>query len=372
MALTSGVWRVVVTGEAARYDLWMSQSNVGATRLQKPIDADVRVSSLACAQYAIAVASHVNREFWVRPDGQETHTGLVPQAISSFSSYGPTRTGAIRPDLSAPGEFLLAAMSQDAPPTLRRSVFFALPTNLRVADDGKHGALRGTSMSAPQVAGLIALLLSIEPRLDSEDVRRLLWLTALADADTTQTLPNHRWGFGKLDPFAAAQLLLQSPSQALSLERSTVGVSLDLIPPDGSAPSLIYVIPRDESGQPLGAGRAVTLTVSLRDSFTNEVLALRELPVIDEGDGVYLGILRGEAAKTFGDAPLIADVRAQLDGVTLQGAPSVSFAFARQEIGRLRDFSGGTCQVSPVGGAGSFWLFWGLVLLRQIRRNKQR
>ena len=370
LPVASGVWRLRISGEASRYHLWMSQSNIGATRLQKPIDADVRVSSLACAQSAIAVASHVNREFWVRPDGEETHTGLVPQAISGFSSYGPTRTGAIRPDLSGPGEFILSSMSQDAPPTLRRSAFFALPSDQRLADDGKHGALRGTSMSAPHVTGVIALLLSIEPRLDAEDVRRILWLTALADSETTQTLPDHRWGFGKLDPFAAAQLLLQAPAQGLSIERSTVGASLDLIPPDGSASSLIYIIPRDLNGQPLGSGRAVSLSANLRDSFTNEIVAQRSLSVIDEGDGVYLGILYGEAAKTFGDAPLLADLQAQVDGIVLEGSPSVAFAFERQEIGRLRDFSGGTCQVSPVGGAGSFWLVWGLVLLCLTRRTK--
>jgi subtilisin family serine protease len=371
LPVASGVWRLLISGEATRYHLWMSQSNIGATRLQKPIDADMRVSSLACAQSAIAVASHSNREFWVRPDGEETHTGLVPQAISTFSSYGPTRTGDIRPDLSGPGEFVLSSLSQDAPPTLRRSAFFAVPSDQRLADDGKHGALRGTSMSAPHVTGVIALLLSIEPRLDAEDVRRILWLTALADAETTQTLPDHRWGFGKLDPFAAAQLLLQTPAQGLSTERSTVGASLDLIPPDGSASTVIYIIPRDLNGLPLGSGRAVSLSANLRDSFTNEIVAQRSLSVIDEGDGIYLGILYGESPKTFGDAPLIADLQAQLDGVVVAGSPSVAFAFERQEIGRLRNFSGGTCQVSPVGGAGSFLFCWGLVLLCLTRYAKR-
>jgi subtilisin family serine protease len=370
--VADGVWRIVLSGRAARYDLWMSRSTLGATRLQSPIDSDVRVSTLACANSAIAVASHVNREFWLQPDAEETHTGLTLQEISTFSSFGPTRTGGIRPDLSGPGEFVLASLSQDAPPTLRESAFFAVPADLRLADDGKHGAQRGTSMSAPHVTGVIALLLSIEPRLDAEEVRRILWLSAKADAKTTQTLPDHRWGFGKLDPFAAAQILLQATPQALSTERSTVGASLDLLPPDGSVSSTIYVIPRDINGVPMGSGHTVTLLLNLRDSRTNVSLAQRSLPLTDEGDGIYSALLFGESSKSFGDAPLIADLRAQFEGIELEGTPSIAFAFDRREIGRLREFSGGSCQVSPVGEPGSLLFLGGLSFLLSLLISRQR
>jgi subtilisin family serine protease len=368
LPVLNGLWKIKLKGEAARFDIWTTSNNLGTTHLIRPLDPTGRVSSLACAQSAIAVASHVSHAAWLQPDGEETQTGLIPQTMSFFSSYGPTRTGAIRPDLSAPGDFVIASMSQDAPPTLRESNFFSNPSDRLVADDARHGAIRGTSMASPHVAGVVALLLSIDPSLDVEEIRRILWLSAKADTQTTQTLPNQRWGYGKLDPFAAAQILLQAEAQELSTERSTVGALTDLIPPDGSEGATIVVIPRDELGVPLGPGHSVTLRVNVRDSRSNISFALRVIQAIDEGDGVYSAVIVGEPQKQFGDPPLIADIHAQVDGIELQGAPSVAFAFDRREVGRFREFSGGTCGVSPVGSLGGSG--WVLLLLLLLRRRK--
>lgn len=369
VGVQNGLWKILVSGEASRVDLWLTGTDLGATRLQSLLEPDGRLSSLACAKGAISVASYTTREGWRRPDGGETHTGLSIQAISAFSSFGPTRLKELRPDIAAPGEFVLSSMSNDAPSTSLDSVFFGVPADLRIGDDGLHGALRGTSMSAPHVAGLVALLFSIDPTLDVEEIRKILWLTARADAETTLTLPNTRWGFGKLDIFAASLALLNNDPRGLSLERSTIGASSDLIAPDGSEAAIIYIIPRDDLGLPLGTGQSVQVGMTLRDSSTQEVIEVRALSVSDSGDGVYQALLTGEFAKNFGDAPLQAELRASVGGRLLLGAPVVSFAFSRREVGRRPELSGGACSVAP---SGSLWMFLLCVVPLLLFRRRPR
>ena len=66
-----------------------------------------------------------------------------------FSSYGPTRTGGQRPDVSAPGDIVRGARSKADP----------IGSRTGYGDVGLT-TLSGTSMAAPHVAGLVALYFS--------------------------------------------------------------------------------------------------------------------------------------------------------------------------------------------------------------------
>ncbi len=104
------------------------------------------------------------------------------------SSRGPVTYGDVtytKPDLSAPGVSIYSSMR-----------------------GGVYGTLTGTSMSAPHVAGAIALLLSAAPGYSGqvEAIEHLLSHTA-QPVTTTQTcggdgpedIPNNTWGWGILD-----------------------------------------------------------------------------------------------------------------------------------------------------------------------------
>lgn len=73
--------------------------------------------------------------------------------ISSFSSYGMTADLQLKPDLGAPGG----------------SIFSTYPL-----EKNGYATLSGTSMSAPHVAGAVALLLEARPELETGEVRDLL------------------------------------------------------------------------------------------------------------------------------------------------------------------------------------------------------
>jgi Subtilase family. len=94
--------------------------------------------------------------------------------IAYFSSRGPTRDGRLKPDVVAPGYYVLG-------PEAGSSGYILLP---------------GTSMASPVVAGLVALILEANPNLDVNEVRGILTSQALSD-DFTGSLPNNIYGYGK-------------------------------------------------------------------------------------------------------------------------------------------------------------------------------
>lgn len=66
----------------------------------------------------------------------------------------------------------------------------------------KYGPLSGTSMATPHVAGAVALMVSLAPRLKSSEIARILELTA---RDTAEPGWDFETGWGVVDALAAAQ-----------------------------------------------------------------------------------------------------------------------------------------------------------------------
>ena len=109
----------------------------------------------------------------------------MENSITGFSSVGPPSYGntTIKPDVSAPGHRVCSA-SHDA-------------------NDG-YIELQGTSMACPHVAGLVALLLSKEPSLSVNDMRKRIRDGAVPTKSTGGTcgglpddkFPNFHAGYG--------------------------------------------------------------------------------------------------------------------------------------------------------------------------------
>jgi serine protease AprX len=97
-------------------------------------------------------------------------TGLADDVVTTFSAYGTTESGFAKPDLVAPGRDIVSLLgnSNGVIPTQH-------PEN-RV--DGSYFRMSGTSMSAPMVAGAVALLLEDEPNLNPNQVKYRLMATA--------------------------------------------------------------------------------------------------------------------------------------------------------------------------------------------------
>jgi len=139
---------------------------------------------------AIVVGSLTSRTS-ILPDGISI-PGLIKGRLSPFSSHGPTRTGVHRPDIVAPGQWIVAAMAHNS------MASEADAFKNRRLDDGDYISFQGTSMATPFVTGVIALMLQQEPQLTPEDIRLRLRATAHRDADTGAVW-NPGYGQGKLN-----------------------------------------------------------------------------------------------------------------------------------------------------------------------------
>ena len=168
-----------------------------------PGDNHKSLGAPALAPGVIAVASYATRDSWTDHQGNlQEHPETTPGEISFFSSHGPTadpESTGHKPEIAAPGEFIVAAMSKSTG---------ELAEGTKITEDEvDYLAMRGTSMACPHAAGVVVLLLQVQPDLDPEDVRRILQLTGRAD-EYTGDLPNFIWGYGKIDAHEAVAYTL--------------------------------------------------------------------------------------------------------------------------------------------------------------------
>ncbi|HEY3357373.1 MAG TPA: S8 family serine peptidase [Polyangia bacterium] len=329
----AGRWQIELGGTALRWDLWLADDTLGdggSAALASHLDPDDHLAIPATAEPLIAVASFVSRNRWTNVDGDPIERTSVPGRASWFSAAGPTADGRLKPDLGAPGDFIVSALSADAPPTASDSAFHVPgEPHYLWGDDGVHAALRGTSQATPHVTGAAALLLEAAPDLSPSRLRELLRLTARQDELTGPGRAfGPRFGFGKLDVGTALRLLDGDAPGAVDPVESAVGVSHDLLPPASAGTVTVVVVPKDGRGLPLGPGRAVAITA------TSGAFAA---PVVDVGTGRY------ERALGPGPRGAAATISATVDGVALAAQPKVFFVDAREEIGAPLAAAGGGC-----------------------------
>ncbi|HEX6203782.1 MAG TPA: S8 family peptidase [Thermoanaerobaculia bacterium] len=186
--LPNGLWKVELEGDRivdGRFDAWIERdvrrpSNAFADQsffVGADFDGVRTLGTPATNRRAVAVANY-------------DHVALAPQ---ESSGRGRTRDGRAKPEVAAPGTNILSCNALGGRP---------LPTGgvapVRVAKTG-------TSMSAPHVAGIIALLLEKNPELSATQTAKVLIAGCRPPEGVTPF--DDAWGFGQVDAEAAAALV---------------------------------------------------------------------------------------------------------------------------------------------------------------------
>ena len=158
------------------------------------------ISDIATTDSVISVGSYNSRQTVPLRNGSTYfRPNSKPGYLSSFSSFGPDENGISRPDICAPGSVLVSSANR----------YFVNPPNLQYWQPSAwvngveytYSPDLGTSMSAPIVAGTIALWLQANPSLSVNDVREILKYSACQD-EYVKPADRQRWGAGKLDAYA--------------------------------------------------------------------------------------------------------------------------------------------------------------------------
>lgn len=138
--------------------------------------------------------------------GTGTRSGLV----SAFSSRGAKNDPSTWPDISAPGENIVAACRPYQPIC---STGLKPQNGPGLLDVGTYNTLSGTSMAAPQIAGIVALLFQTNPTATPAQIEDALKSTAFrySDGAPYQNVGRYSTSFDKgtglVDVVAAAQAL---------------------------------------------------------------------------------------------------------------------------------------------------------------------
>ncbi len=377
VVLVDGSWpaverfEVVVRGRG-RVEMWLqAEGAVGAgalpfAALLPSATAAQTITIPAVHPDLIAVGATTNRTDWIDDSGRRIDLGelpdtfsLLPGSTAEFSSGGPNATGHVKPDVVAPGAYVVGALSAAADPRSNPfSVFHAegecAPSNACLVVQERYAIGKGTSMAAPVVTGAVALLLEKQPGLTQRELRDLLRAGARPPEEPSDSA---RAGGGHLDVAGAFESLAGASSAPVSAERSRWVFGREFAVPDRLRSVHGAVVLRDEQGDVAGVDfRRLRLTAVggvISEPLSSTAAGLLAFAVAPERTGVEGRI----------------DIRLELDGRTLM---SHRLPVLHQAAAPRRDSSGWCSHSTAPGRSGSLGsaLMAALWLWRRRRRAR--
>lgn len=215
-----------VTGVINNYGEFTSQSAISGSVAGT---GDFSISTMACSPSVISVGAYNSRGMWNRlGGGVQGQKNFQEKAVTSFSSYGMADDGRQLPTLLGPGTNVMSSYNpyyltynvenntgSDTPGTM---------SCLATDSEGNPfywGAMSGTSMATPFVAGSIALWLEADPTLNVNDIKDIIAKTSTMD-DAISSSPE-RAGAGRINvQEGIIEILRNSLAGMVNIEKDAV------------------------------------------------------------------------------------------------------------------------------------------------------
>lgn len=199
-------------------------------------------------------------------------------SIASFSSWGPTDDGRIKPDIVGVGVSVLSTLEDSE------------------SASGRYGTMSGTSMSSPNVAGGMALIrqhfVQYHNYIPLASTLKALAIHAARQHPDLPVGPDYRTGWGMLDVERAVNQISKLDSSVYLIEEAVLVSGEDFtrkIISDGKAPIEAVIVWTDLPGRPP--------TVSVNPKDTMLVNDLDMVIVGPDGEIHFPFILNPEAPE---------------------------------------------------------------------------
>ncbi|MCP4898597.1 MAG: S8 family peptidase [bacterium] len=186
----SGEWQVEIEAGEVRdghFDVWIERD--ARRHLNNYADQSFFVGTDFVPEKTLGTPATMRRGVAV------ANYDHVAQAPNDSSGRGTTRDGRYKPEVAAPGTNIMSSNARGG-----------------TADPNAPGSNRpmriqmsGTSMSAPHVSGIVALLLQHDSTLTADQIRKILIASASPPAGVQPFEP--AWGYGRVDAERALSIL---------------------------------------------------------------------------------------------------------------------------------------------------------------------
>lgn len=191
---TAGIYELEIENTSSQnltIDGWIYNKDVTTTLPDG--DNNYTVGSPGTANNAITVANYIGQSIIPNRSSNYSYSyyyNLPTQDLNTSSSKGPRADEVRKPDIAAVGTYVISARSS------HNSASSSIDPNQY------YSQKNGTSMSAPVVAGSIALLLQANNNLTYQEIKTLLTKNTNKDIFTTNDYTNG-FGYGKLNIYKA-------------------------------------------------------------------------------------------------------------------------------------------------------------------------